>query len=255
MKIDTISTIAISVGSFLLGSSLGLALNDCSACVNVYSPSQEMLKVDAIASEEFKNNVTEARDEIEGQMLDIRDQIIQHARESTNSVSQIVDDESHDALIAINKDIYGDDIYDGYDENVSKYIQENIDESDIDEDAPSEPYVISRDSYENEYLDFHKNSLVYFTEDKILCDDQDEQIDNIDFFIGEESLMMFGEGSDDEDIVFVRNHKIQCDFEVVREHQSYKENVLGIKDTPEYLKAREFFGLSENDTDGDDVKE
>lgn len=247
MKIDTMSTIAISVGSFLLGGSFGLALNDCRACSSLtdsYSPSQKAYEFGA-----------RVMDDVEKNLIDTRERVIQHARENTNTVAEVAGDVASDALIAINKDIYGEDIYDGYEENVSKYIQDNIKESDITDDESNEPYVISKDSYENEYLEFHKNSLVYFDKDNTLCDDHDEIIDDVDFFIGEESLMMFGEGSDDEDIVFVRNLRIQSDFEVVREHQSYKENVLGIKDTPEYLKAREYFGLSKNDTDGDDAEE
>lgn len=194
MRIDTISTIAISIGSFLIGGSLGLILSDCDAV------------------EDLEEETVEIDEEIE-----------------------------EDSIIAINEDIY-----DEYKDISSKYyIRETLSEGDTDEDRP-EPYVVSRDSYENEYLDFHKNSLVYFTEDDTLCDDHDEIIDDVDHILGPEALKSFGEGSDDEDIVYVRNIRMQCDFEIVREHMSYRENVLGISDnSEEYLEARKFFGLSE----------
>lgn len=202
MKIDTISTIAIGLGSFLLGGSLGLALslNDCDIC-------------------RMKSEIEEIINE-------------------------------PDELIAINKDIDEDDeeVFEEYEKTTSVYITESSNEDDINK-VSYLPYVISRDSYENEYRHFNKESLVYFEKDKILVDDRDDIIDNIEMILGSEALSSFGEGSEDNDIVYVRNMRIQCDFEVVREHMSYRENVLGVEDdeedSEEYLQARRFFNLEE----------
>lgn len=224
MKIDTIATLMISAGSFLIGGSLGLALN-CKACSKM---STIELGVDIRRCSECKEA------EEDNILYGERDEIIEEVRE---------DPENQESLIDINKNIYGEDVYEEYNEATSGYIHMDLSESDTDVDYP-EPYVISRDSYENEHLSFYKESLVYFVEDDVLCDDQDSKVEDREKFIGTEALNSFGEGSDDEDIVYVRNLQKGMDFEIVREYQSYKENVLGIKeDTPEYKEAREFFGL------------
>lgn len=228
MKIDTIATLMISAGSFLIGGSLGLALN-CKACSKM---STIELGVDVKRCSECDQCEYEVEeDDI---LYEERDEIIEEVRE---------DPDNQESLVDINKKIYDEDVYEEYNEATSGYIHMDLSESDTDGDN-IEPYVVSRDSYENEYLSFKKESLVYFVEDDVLCDDHDDIVENREKFIGTEALNSFGENSDDEDIVYVRNFAKSMDFEIVREHQSYKENVLGIKeDTPEYKEAREFFGL------------
>lgn len=210
MKIDTISTIAISIGSFLLGGSLGLALSgDCDIC------GRHITNI-------FNNASSEDVEEV-----DFEEKTVEYEEDSLTAVTPTDIDE--------------------YQKRASKYyIQESISGADTDGDYVK-PFVISRDRYENEYQNFHKESLVYFTKDEVLCDDRDEVVDNIVQVLGPDALNSFGEDSDDVDIVYVRNMRMQCDFEVVREHMSYKENVLGIKDdSEEYINARKFFHL---DTD------
>ena len=131
-----------------------------------------------------------------------------------------------------------------YEDKASKYyVLGSISEEGV---TYQEAFVISRTSYENEYMDFHKESLVYFERDQVLIDDRDEIVDNVEHILGSEALESFGKESEDEDIVYVRNMRMQCDFEVVREHMSYKENVLGIEEeTEEYREARRFFNLEE----------
>lgn len=211
MKVDTISTIAIAAGSFLLGGSLGLALNGCSKC----SPSEMACIFGKKVMDEMANNIEENK-------------------------------EWADSIKTVNKDIFDDEVIEEYKSTSSIYITESLDNDDNDEDVNIPiTYVISRDSYENEYLDYHKESLVYFENDGVLVDDKDEIVDNVESMVSLKALRCFGEMSGDEDIVYVRNMRIRCDFEIVREHMSYKENVLGIteEDSEEYLEARKFFNL------------
>lgn len=117
------------------------------------------------------------------------------------------------------------------------------------EDGPeeiTEPYIVSRDSYENEHLDFSKNVLTYYEEDDTLCDDRDDVVVAISHLIGDEALTSFGEGSDDENIVYVRNIALSSDFEITRDERSYVEVVLGVPSDESYSKARKFFKLDED---------
>lgn len=117
------------------------------------------------------------------------------------------------------------------------------------EDGPeeiTEPYIVSRDSFENEHMDFSKNCLTYYEGDDTLCDERDDVIVAINHLIGDEALTSFGEGSDDENIVFVRNIALSSDFEITRDDRSYVEVVLGVPSDESYSKARKFFKLDED---------
>lgn len=95
---------------------------------------------------------------------------------------------------------------------------------------PSEysgPYVILIDDYTDHCQDYEKLSLYYWDEDDTLSDDKEDIIPNVEDLIGD-GLTRFGEGSMDPDIVYVRNDKLGCDYEVVRYHKSYQEEVYGI---------------------------
>lgn len=93
-----------------------------------------------------------------------------------------------------------------------------------------EPHVISVDEYMLENDHFDKETLSYYQEDDTLCDLNDRPIDDPDSLVGDDSLTKFGVGSKDFNIVYVRNPRIEVDYEVLRDTRSYTEVVLGITD-------------------------
>jgi hypothetical protein len=64
--------------------------------------------------------------------------------------------------------------------------------------------------------------------DDTLSDENEEIISDVSYVIGYDALSSFGDGSDDPDIVYVRNEKLQTDYEVTRLNKSYSETVLGV---------------------------
>lgn len=93
-----------------------------------------------------------------------------------------------------------------------------------------EPYLISEDEFHDDANEFSKITITYFEGDDTLCDDREQVIYDVDNVIGRDNLHHFGEDSNDKDIVFVRNEKMESDFEVVREEGSYTKIVLGVRD-------------------------
>lgn len=73
------------------------------------------------------------------------------------------------------------------------------------------PYVISASEYENS--NFIAKSLYYYTEEGILTDSDGRHIDEKSDLIGDDALELLAKGS--EDIVYVRNERIEADFEVI----------------------------------------
>ena len=103
--------------------------------------------------------------------------------------------------------------------------------------SSKKPYVITHDEYFQAELEYENISLTYYEEDDTLVNENDTPISDVDVHIGDESIVRFGHGSKDPNIVYVRNDRLQTDFEVVRSTGSYLVEVLGLtKEEPNSLK-------------------
>lgn len=88
------------------------------------------------------------------------------------------------------------------------------------------PYVIDSEEFEDAELDFSQNTLTYYAGDNVLTDESDQPV-NIGQIVGESNLQ-FGIGSGDKNIVYVRNHRLEVDFEICKDPGYYTEEVLGV---------------------------
>lgn len=220
MKIDYI---LISLGSFLMGTALGLCFCD--------DPEED---TDILVEEETPK-------------LDKDDE--GHGRKHVDDAEEI---EKYQKIVS-NMEYNEED-----DEISSSYSEDMIMQEDGSKIVSTErgmekddgPYIISADSFMNEYLDFDKETLIWYEEDEVLCDDRAEPIEYVEKTVGSEALSSFGMESGKEDIVYVRNLSMCCDFEVSREHASYSDMVLGCPiEEYEYRRARRNLGL---DKDGEE---
>lgn len=86
------------------------------------------------------------------------------------------------------------------------------------------PYVISRDVFaENEY-DNTQVSWTFFNKDNALVDEDGDEVDAVEDFVGNDNLGCFGTGgSMDKNVVFVRNNRLQMDFEIIRHRGAHSE--------------------------------
>ena len=91
---------------------------------------------------------------------------------------------------------------------------------------PEIPYVISYEEFSEEHLDFNKNTITWFDGDETLTDEREEVIPEVVSYVGEDALTRFGDGSHDENIVYVRNERMGVDFEVVLNKGKYSVIVL-----------------------------
>lgn len=96
--------------------------------------------------------------------------------------------------------------------------------------TPDHPYVIHYDE-RHDMEGYSDISLTYYVADDVLCDDNDEVMDpaDRDDVVGEANLDRFGHGSNDADIVFIRNDNLEIMYEIVRSPNSYAEEVHGLK--------------------------
>lgn len=89
------------------------------------------------------------------------------------------------------------------------------------------PFVISPDEFgELEDEGYRKISLTYYA-DGVLADDDDEIVEDVEGWVGEESLTHFGEFEPDS--VHVRNHRLKADYEILLSQKEYYIDVLNEK--------------------------
>jgi len=98
------------------------------------------------------------------------------------------------------------------------------------------PYIISHDEFYNNEWEFEEGQLTYYEGDDTLTDSRDEPIPQQYATVGELTLEKFGHGSNDPNIVYVCNEKMEMIFEICRSNKSYAVDVLGYEDKETELK-------------------
>lgn len=176
---------------------------------------KEMEKIDDAYEEELDNLINTMN----------RDMYEHDKREGTKTYVDYVKKYSPDEIV---KDKY-------YDMPYPDVIDEDYHEDDeLPEDPPEndlqyeKPFVISREEFDEGYPHFDKITITYYAEDDVLADEQDEIIPDIEAVVGYDSLSRFGDMSDDDCVVYVRNGRLGADYEIILTQESYSESVLGI---------------------------
>ena len=82
------------------------------------------------------------------------------------------------------------------------------------------PYVIDKSDYELTCANYEKIALLYYISDDILCDDSGDEISRGDV-IGR-TILDSGFGENDDDVLYVRNDKLMCDYEVTKVYIPYE---------------------------------
>jgi hypothetical protein len=102
------------------------------------------------------------------------------------------------------------------------------DDWDYDEEVkhrtPDHPYIIHRDEYFSNEMDYRQSTLTFYEGDEILCDEQDTPVYNPEKVVGN---IIFGHGSQDISICYVRNESLEAEYEILVDHGYYQQEVLG----------------------------
>lgn len=105
--------------------------------------------------------------------------------------------------------------------------------SELTRRSPLRPYVIHVDERaESVYVEA---TYTYYDIDDVLCNEGDEVIapgTERETLVGEANLNLFGHGSLDANVVYIRNDRLEMDLEIIRSANSYAEEVHGF-DPPE----------------------
>ena len=90
--------------------------------------------------------------------------------------------------------------------------------SDVDDEV-DEPYEITPNELGD--IDYEQIELVVFADDVLADGDTYEKIEDIDSVVGKDNLLKFGHY--EEDRVCVRNDRLKCDYEIIRDERTYEQ--------------------------------
>ena len=91
---------------------------------------------------------------------------------------------------------------------------------------PTDEYEVSDIPYEitpNEFgdIEYEEVELVMFVDDVLADGDTYERVEDVDNVVGEDNLQKFGHY--EEDRVCVRNDRLKCDYEIIRDERTYEQ--------------------------------
>jgi hypothetical protein len=86
------------------------------------------------------------------------------------------------------------------------------------------PYTIHQEEYMADEKGYNQVTLTYYAGDDVLCDEQMVPIYNPETIVG---ALKFGHGSGDGMLVYVRNDKLEAEYEIQLEPAKYAVMVLG----------------------------
>lgn len=100
------------------------------------------------------------------------------------------------------------------------------------------PYIISKDEYNQGEKEFDQEELTYYEGDDVLADSKGKHIPDTDDSVGDANLHRFGHGSGDNNILYVRNERLELDFVILKSMGEYAKEVLGLRHSDEHHGPR-----------------
>lgn len=132
-----------------------------------------------------------------------------------------------DAVITI-REVPPEDEEDSVEQNVFGEVAD--DEWNYEEELKNrteeQPYVLHRDEFYGEESGYHQQSLTYYAADNILVDEEDAPIYNHETIVGP---LLFGHGSGDSKVFYVRSDKRKAEYEIIFDPGLYSVEVLGLE--------------------------
>lgn len=84
----------------------------------------------------------------------------------------------------------------------------------------SQPYPISLETFEDDKI-YPKSQLIFYSGDEVLVDKKGNVILNYETFLGKDLINMFGQLSEDKDLVYIRNEKLRADYHIIMVDESF----------------------------------
>lgn len=101
--------------------------------------------------------------------------------------------------------------------------------SEMAQRSVEKPFIIHQDEYSGNDTEYTQVTYTYYEGDQVLAEIDDTPVTNVDDVVGLNNLKKFGHGSDDQNIVYIRNSRLELEIEVCRSHGSFENEVEGLE--------------------------
>lgn len=216
---------AVGVTSFLLGSGAG------------YFFARYRQKSVDISNLATKNCISELKEDLESQGVQLAFMFEERDRKSDVKIQQaarVVRDlkdltSTDEASLAASRDLHPSVGQRNGDEEVSTVFRVVDDDWDYDVEVarrtPEEPYILHRDEFFADEKGYdNQTTLTYYQGDNVLCDEQDVPIYQHEKVVGD---LKFGHGSGDPNVLYIRNERLEAEYEILLDSGYYVVEVLG----------------------------
>lgn len=112
-------------------------------------------------------------------------------------------------------------------------------DDELDKKAKGLPYILEAEEFFENESEYSQSALTYFEGDDVLVDERDTPIDNVKRAIGEDNLK-FGCGSKDVNVVYIRNDRLNAEYEVTRSFGKFSVEVMGFIEHSDKSTLRKF---------------
>lgn len=83
------------------------------------------------------------------------------------------------------------------------------------------PKILNPESF-GELAGYECESMLFYQHDRILVHEDETIVDDVTFLIGD-ALDRYGWADNDEECLYVRNYKLQRDYEIIKKYEEYPE--------------------------------
>lgn len=140
---------------------------------------------------------------------------------SSNKVNQVKQArEKPDMKNILEKNGYREEPDFDDEDDEDEFEEEELDDSEPPFSEETDITIITEEEF-GEYRDYEKQYLFYLR-DKTLVDDQGNMIDDVDEYVGFDSIHQFNEYDDNH--VYVRNYRLKTDFDIYRDTEHTYKN-------------------------------
>jgi hypothetical protein len=93
----------------------------------------------------------------------------------------------------------------------------------------NKPHIIHQDEFGENETEYDQVTYTYYAEDDVLLDEKDGVLTNREILVPPDFARRFGHGSDDFNILYIRNPVLELEIEICRSPGSYEVQVLGLE--------------------------
>lgn len=93
---------------------------------------------------------------------------------------------------------------------------------------PMFPYIISMEEFLQNEAEYIQVTYTFYAGDDVLADEEEMPVDEVEKLVGNHNLDKFGHRSKDPRVVYIRNDKLDMDFEILKHDGTYAREVAGI---------------------------